>query len=138
MKKAILALLVGAFVGFILPASGQNEQRGDPYSTEAGQWMEQAFNPSGVIVYPNFTAAPYTCAAGFYGGYYYNTTSNLAFVCSSAGWVAAGVTIGTANTIVKFNAGATDLADSQLVDDATDITSTATAFLFGAGSATDP
>lgn len=114
MKKLIIGLAVGLLLAvFVMPVSGQ---RGDLYGARALLALEQAFKASGVLTFPNYAVAPVACNAANRGVYYYDTATGQALVCGAAGWISAGLTVGTANTIVKFNAGATDLADSLLLD----------------------
>ena len=116
MKKLTVALLLGGLLAlFALPVSGQ---RGDLYGARALLALEQAFKTTGVLTFPNYPAAPVVCNAANRGVYYYDTTTTDINICGAAGWVAvsAGFTVGTANTIPKWNAVPDDLVDTFLVE----------------------
>lgn len=88
---------------------------------------------------PRF-ATPPTCNNARSGSIYYDTDTNSFLGCDGTSWGALDVvgSIGTANTIAKFNSGATDFADSLLADNGTDVTlSTGAEFRLDDGSATD-
>ena len=67
-----------------------------------------------------------TCSAAINAGRLaWDTTTTSLKICDGSSWVESGtfgdtsLTVGTANTVAKFNSGATDLADSLLTDDGT-------------------
>lgn len=114
MKKLLVGLAIGGLLALaVVPVSGQ---RGDLYGARALQSLEQAFKTTGVLTFPNYAVAPVTCNAANRGVYYYDTTTGQALVCGAAGWVSSGVTVGTANTIPKWNATPDDLTDSLFLE----------------------
>jgi hypothetical protein len=108
--------MAGGFL-FVAPIEAQ---RGDLYGARALQSLEQAFKTTGVLTFPNYAAAPVACNAANLGVYYYDTALTEARVCGGAGpaWVGigAGLTVGTAQTIPRWNAVPDDLEDTYLTE----------------------
>lgn len=117
MKKGLSALFVGVLLAYLFMPSAA-AQRGDLYGARALLALEQAFKTTGVLTFPNYATAPVVCNAANVGVYYYDTTTTDINICGAAGWVAvgAGFTVGTANTIPKWNAAPDDLIDTFLVE----------------------
>lgn len=140
MKRLLTPLALG-LVLVVAALQPSEAQRGDLYGARSLQSLEQAFKTTGVLTFPNYAAAPVTCNAANLGVYYYDTTATEARVCGGAGpaWVGVGggLTVGTANTIPKWNAVPDDLVDSLLSDDATTITA-AGVFESPQGTSTNP
>ena len=124
MKKLLSVLVLGAFLAATVLLQSQVAPRGDLYGARALQALEQAFKTTGVLTFPNYAAAPVACNAANLGVYYYDTVLAEARICGAGpAWVAvgAGLTVGTANTIPKWNAVPDDLVDSLITDDGTDL-----------------
>jgi hypothetical protein len=110
MKKLGIALLILLFAGSAYAQLG---------TTKATEAIGRMLGPNSLVVFPPFETPP-TCNAAAKGGFYRDTDDDNPYYCDGSSWqtlaLGSGLTVGTANTIPKWNVTPDDLTDSNILN----------------------
>ncbi len=137
----ITAALLGVATVFVVQSAKATTPQSSWLNAAQLESLRNILHTSGVSVWPNHAADPYTCDSNAPGGYYYNTATNAFRVCDESSWQDGGggvaglndltdVTLSspTNNQAMIFNSGSGDWENAAqgaaAIDDHSDATVT--------------
>jgi len=117
----LIAALWGAATVLVVQSAKATTLQSSWLNAAQLESLRAILHTSGVSVWPNHAADPYTCDSNAPGGYYYNTATNAFRVCDETSWADGGggvaslndlgdvtLTSPTNNQAMIFNSGSGD------------------------------